>query len=223
MGRGSFAVFAAQDDTRCATLPSPWHPETVFGSPSPIVVIDNYDSFTYNLVQQIERLAGAGVRVLRNDAFDLAALLREKPRAIVISPGPGTPSRAGRIVDLIRADENVPLLGVCLGHQAIGEAFGAKVVRGGVPVHGKVTEVRHEGQRLFAGCPTPMHTARYHSLVVDRATLPDALRVDAETQDGVVMAVSHRTRPIYGIQFHPESYGTSGGDQIIVNFLRGAS
>ena len=161
--------------------------------------------------------------MLRNDAFDPAALLRERPRAIVISPGPGMPSRAGRIVDLIRANESIPLLGVCLGHQAIGEAFGAKVVRGGVPVHGKVTEVRHGGERLFVGCPTPMHTARYHSLIVDRRTLPDALRVDAETQDGVVMAVSHRTRPIYGIQFHPESYGTSGGDQIIVNFLRGAA
>jgi anthranilate synthase component 2 len=160
---------------------------------------------------------------VRNDAFDPDRLLKEKPRAIVISPGPGTPSRAGRIVDLIRLDKSIPLLGVCLGHQAIGEAFGASVVRGSVPVHGKVTEVRHGGKGLFAGCPAPMQTARYHSLIVDRATLPRTLRVDAETADGVVMAVSHRQRPVYGIQFHPESYGTTGGDQILINFLRGTA
>jgi anthranilate synthase/aminodeoxychorismate synthase-like glutamine amidotransferase len=162
------------------------------------------------------------VRVVRNDAFDPAALLKEKPRAIVISPGPGTPARAGRIVDLIRLAKSTPLLGVCLGHQAIGEAFGGRVVRGKVAVHGKVTEVRHDGEGLFAGCPAPMQTARYHSLIVDRATMPKELRVDAETADGVVMAVSHRERPVYGIQFHPESYGTIGGDQIVINFLRGA-
>jgi len=172
-------------------------------------------------VQQIERLAGRAVRVLRNDAFDPAALIAEKPAAIVISPGPGTPARAGRIIDLIRANQSVPLLGVCLGHQAIGEAFGACVIRGAVPVHGKVTEVRHGGQRLFGGCPSPMRTARYHSLVIDRATLPDELMIDAETDDAAIMAVSHKTRPIFGIQFHPESYGTAGGDQIIGNFLRG--
>jgi anthranilate synthase component II len=159
------------------------------------------------------------LRVVRNDAFDVAALLVERPRAIVISPGPGTPSRAGRIVDLIRANESIPLLGVCLGHQAIGEAFGARIVRGAVPVHGKVTEVVHRGERLFRGCDSPMRTARYHSLVIDRDTLPDDFSVDAETSDGVVMAVSHRRRPIFGIQFHPESYGTTGGDQIIRNFL----
>ena len=170
-------------------------------------------------MQQIERLSGEAVAVLRNDAFEPLDLLRERPRAIVISPGPGTPARAGRIVDLIRADESIPLLGVCLGHQAIGEAFGGEIVRGGVPVHGKVTELRHAGQGLFAGCPAPMRTARYHSLVIDRKTFPDALRVVAETEDGAVMAVSHRERPSHGIQFHPESYGTTGGDQIIANFL----
>jgi len=171
-------------------------------------------------VQQIERLAGVALRVVRNDAFDPRALLDEKPDAIVISPGPGTPARAGRIVDLIRLDENVPLLGVCLGHQAIGEAFGGHIVRGAVPVHGKVTEVRHEGARLFDGCPTPMQTARYHSLVVDRATLPDCFAIDATTAEGAIMALSHKTRPIFGIQFHPESYGTTGGDRLIANFLR---
>ena len=187
-----------------------------------ITVVDNYDSFTFNLVQQIERLAGERVRVVRNDAFDPDQLLRERPRAIVISPGPGAPSRAGRCIDLIRANTDIPLLGVCLGHQAIAEAFGARVVRGELPVHGKVSEVRHEGQRLFAGCPAPMHTARYHSLVVAPETLPEDLAVDARTDDGSIMAVSHRGRPIYGIQFHPESFGTTGGDQLIVNFLGGA-
>ena len=184
-----------------------------------ITVVDNYDSFTYNLVQQIERLAGERVRVVRNDAFDPAALIRERPRAIVISPGPGTPARAGRCLDLIRANEAIPLLGVCLGHQAIAEAFGAAVVRGEVPVHGKVSEVQHSGEGLFGDCPTPMRTARYHSLVVARDTVPDFLRIDAETDDGAIMALSHRGRPVFGIQFHPESYGTSGGDRVIANFL----
>jgi anthranilate synthase component 2 len=172
-------------------------------------------------VQQIERLAGRDVVVVRNDAFEPAELIESRPRAIVISPGPGTPSRAGRVLDLIRSNDSIPLLGVCLGHQAVGEAFGARIVRGAVPVHGKVTEVRHEGAGLFAGCPLPMHTARYHSLVIERATMPEELAVDAETPDGVIMAVSHRTRPLYGIQFHPESYGTSSGDRLIENFLGG--
>jgi len=192
-----------------------------------ITVIDNYDSFTWNLVQQIERLAERPMQVIRNDAFDPEALLEQEPEAIVISPGPCTPARAGRVIDLIVAlaegDEPIPLLGVCLGHQAIGEAFGGKIVRGPVPVHGKVTEVRHDGHGLFAGCPEPMRTARYHSLVVDRPTLPDDFFVDAETEDGLVMAISHRTKPIHGIQFHPESYGTSGGDTIISNFLERVS
>src|SRR3954454_23483073 len=144
-----------------------------------ITVIDNYDSFTYNLVQQIERLAGERLRVVRNDAFDPQALIAERPRAIVISPGPGTPARAGRIIDLIRANDSIPLLGVCLGHQAIGEAFGAHVIRGPVPVHGKVTEVVHRGERLFADCPSPLQAARYHSLILERASLPDAFSVDA--------------------------------------------
>ena len=137
----------------------------------------------------------------------------------MISPGPGTPARAGRIVDLIRANESIPLLGICLGNQAIGEAFGARIVRGAVPVHGKVTEVLHHGERLFQRCPSPMRTARYHSLVVDRQSVPAELEINAETDDGAVMALSHRTRPIFGIQFHPESFGTAGGDQIIINFL----
>ena len=170
-------------------------------------------------MQQLERLAGEPLRVIRNDAFDPAQLLAEKPKAIVISPGPGTPARAGRCIELIRANESIPMLGVCLGHQAIGEAFGARIVRGALPVHGKVSEIRHNGERLFADCPQPMHTARYHSLIVDRESLAAELEVDAQTDDGAIMAISHRTRPIFGIQFHPESYGTEGGDRLIVNFL----
>ncbi|HEV7237742.1 MAG TPA: aminodeoxychorismate/anthranilate synthase component II [Thermoanaerobaculia bacterium] len=192
-----------------------------------ITVVDNYDSFTYNLVQQIERLAGERLRVIRNDAFDPEELLAENPKAIVISPGPGTPARAGRCIDLIhaltRAYTTIPLLGVCLGHQAIAEAFGARVIRGALPVHGKVSEVHHRGERLFAGCPDPMQTARYHSLVVEHETVPEFLSIDAETDDGAIMALSHKQRPIFGIQFHPESYGTSGGDQLIRNFLGGLS
>ena len=175
-------------------------------------------------MQQIERLSGARLDVVRNDCFEPATLLAQRPDAIIISPGPGTPARAGRILDLIRLDQDIPLLGVCLGHQALGEAFGARVVRGAEPVHGKVTEVRHGGDGLFEGCPTPMQTARYHSLIVDRASLPDVFRVDAETGDGVndrvIMAISHRHRPLFGVQFHPESYGTAGADRIITNFLR---
>lgn len=157
---------------------------------------------------------------MRNDAFEPEALLGEKPAALVVSPGPSTPARAGRVLDLIRANRSVPLLGVCLGHQALGEAFGASIVRGPVPVHGKVTEVRHEGAGLFDGCTAPMQTARYHSLVIDRPTLPEFFRVDAQTDDGVIMAITHRELPLFGIQFHPESYGTEGGDRLIQNFLR---
>ena len=172
-------------------------------------------------MQQIERLAGESLVVIRNDEFDPAELIASGPRAIVISPGPGTPARAGRVLDLIRANHAIPLLGVCLGHQAIGEAFGARIVRGDVPVHGKVTDVVHRSERLFAGCPQPVRTARYHSLVIDGATLPEDLTVDASTPDDVIMAVSHRTLPVFGIQFHPESFGTSSGDVLIQNFLRG--
>jgi anthranilate synthase component 2 len=189
-----------------------------------ITVIDNYDSFTWNLVQQIERLAGSEPQVVRNDAFEPAEVLAQRPAAIVISPGPGTPARAGRILDLIamngRAHDSIPLLGVCLGHQALGEAFGARVVRDRVPVHGKVSDVRHHDRGLFAGCPLPMQSARYHSLILERDSLPDCFDVEAETGDGTIMAIRHRARPLFGIQFHPESYGTAGGDQLITNFLR---
>src|SRR5437764_6932972 len=184
-----------------------------------ITVVDNYDSFTYNLVQQIERISAFELQVVRNDRFDVDALLDQEPEAIVISPGPGTPARAGRILELIRANESIPLLGVCLGHQAIGEAFGARIVRGDVPVHGKVTTITHRGARLFKGCESPMRTARYHSLVIDRDSLSRDFIIDAETDDNVIMAIAHKTKPIFGIQFHPESFGTTSGDQLIRNFL----
>lgn len=184
-----------------------------------ITVVDNYDSFTYNLVAQIERLAGERLEVIRNDQFEPETLLASSPDAIVISPGPGTPARAGRCIDLIRANTSIPLLGVCLGHQAIAEAFGAEVVRGALPVHGKVSDVTHRNRGIFEGCPHPMRTARYHSLVVARESVPPFLRVDAETADGAIMALSHTERPMFGIQFHPESYGTESGDRLVTNFL----
>jgi anthranilate synthase/aminodeoxychorismate synthase-like glutamine amidotransferase len=185
-----------------------------------ITMIDNYDSFTWNLVQQIERLSGQSIEVVRNDAFEVDALLASGARALIVSPGPGTPAKAGRIVELIRANRTKPLLGVCLGHQAIGEAFGGRVVRGPVPVHGKTHDVMHHGRGLFEGCPVPFRAARYHSLVIERETMPACLEVDAETADGAVMAVRHRELPVWGIQFHPESYGTDSGDMVIRNFLR---
>ncbi len=185
-----------------------------------ITVIDNYDSFTWNLVQQIGSLADTQIEVLRNDEFDPEVLLAAGPQALVISPGPGVPSRAGRIVELIRLNHSIPLLGICLGHQAIGEAFGARVVRGDEPVHGKVNRIRHKGVRLFEGSAPEMFATRYHSLIVERASLPPELVVDAESEDGTVMAMSHSQLPVFGIQFHPESYGTEGGEHLIRNFLR---
>ncbi|HXI12929.1 MAG TPA: aminodeoxychorismate/anthranilate synthase component II [Thermoanaerobaculia bacterium] len=185
-----------------------------------LILIDSYDSFTYNLVQQIASLTREPIEVVRNDAFEVSALLARKPTAIVLSPGPGVPSKAGRIVELVQESGNVPLLGVCLGHQAIGEAFGGRVVRGTVPVHGKTSEISHSGERLFEGCATPMRGTRYHSLVVERETLPDELVVDAECAGGEIMALSHRDRPVWGIQFHCESFGTDGGDYLIRNFLQ---
>ncbi|HVT44261.1 MAG TPA: aminodeoxychorismate/anthranilate synthase component II [Thermoanaerobaculia bacterium] len=185
-----------------------------------ILVIDNYDSFTWNLVQQIERLSGESVEVVRNDDEERARLLAKNAGAIVISPGPGRPEKAGCIVELIRCLDDTPLLGVCLGHQAIGMAFGATIVRAPLPVHGKRSAIRHQRGGIFETAESPLEVARYHSLVIDRHSLPGDLRVDAETDDGLIMAVSHRRRPIFGVQFHPESYGTRGGDAIIEAFLR---
>ncbi|MDX1583915.1 MAG: aminodeoxychorismate/anthranilate synthase component II [Thermoanaerobaculia bacterium] len=185
-----------------------------------IKVVDNYDSFTWNLVQLIQTLSDAEVEVVRNDAFDVDDLLNQKPQAIVISPGPGTPERAGKSVELAQKNESIPMLGVCLGHQAITVAFGGVVLQGPMPRHGKPSAIRHENRGLFESCPQPMNGVRYHSLISDRDSLPAQLRVDAESDDGIIMGIAHRQRPLFGVQFHPESFGTEGGERVMQNFLK---
>jgi len=183
-----------------------------------LLMIDNYDSFTYNLVQYFGELE-QDVSVYRNDEITLDDVAALKPRHIVISPGPCTPKEAGISVPLINEFAGkVPILGVCLGHQSIGQAFGGNVVRAPLPVHGKLSEVTHEGQGVFRGINGPFKATRYHSLVVDRATLPDALAVTAET-DGLVMGAAHKTLPVHGVQFHPESIASEHGHRILKNFL----
>jgi anthranilate synthase component 2 len=184
-----------------------------------ILVIDNYDSFVYNLVHYVEDL-GERTDVVRNDALSAAEALRKKPRAIVLSPGPCTPNEAGICLDLLRqAPADLPILGVCLGHQAIGQAFGGEVIRAQAIMHGKVSSVRHCGGGVFRGLPTPFNATRYHSLAVKRDTFPSVLNIDAETEDGEVMGLSHKVRPVYGVQFHPESIASECGHAIIANFL----
>jgi len=189
-----------------------------------LLVLDNYDSFTYNLVQYAGEL-GADPRVFRNDALSVDEALALGPEAIIVSPGPCTPREAGISVPLIRAAAGtVPVLGVCLGHQAIGEAFGGTVVRAERLMHGKTTMVAHTGHPLFAGLPSPVEVMRYHSLVVAAAGLPPELDVIAWSSDRApgeeIMAIAHRTLPVYGVQFHPESVATDGGKQLLANFLR---
>jgi para-aminobenzoate synthetase component 2 len=183
-------------------------------------MIDNYDSFTYNLVQYLGEL-GADVTVKRNDEIDVAGARALKPDAIVISPGPGTPREAGVSVALLRemAGE-LPILGVCLGHQCIGEAFGGKVVRASRLMHGKTSPVLHDGKTIFAGLPRPFEAMRYHSLLVDGASLPECLEVSAKTEEGEVMGLRHKRDSVEGVQFHPESIGTTEGKQLLENFLR---
>jgi anthranilate synthase component 2 len=187
-----------------------------------IVLIDNYDSFTYNLYQYLCEL-GADVRVIRNDAATVAEIVAMAPERVVLSPGPCTPKEAGICVPLIHAlAGRVPILGVCLGHQAIGAAYGGAVVRAPNLMHGKVSAVFHTGQGVFRGVPSPFTAIRYHSLVVARETLPDVLEVTAETADGLVMGFRHRTIPnLEGVQFHPESILTEHGHQLLGNFLDG--
>ncbi len=192
-----------------------------------ILLIDNYDSFTFNLVHFLGDL-GARCEVRRNDALDAEAALAMTPEAIVLSPGPCTPSEAGICLDLIAAaaEARVPLLGVCLGHQAIGQAFGGEVVRAPAPMHGKLSPIAHQGSDVFAGLPSPFEAVRYHSLIVDEASLPPSLSVTARTADGIVMGLRHRERPIFGVQFHPESIASRHGHDILANFLalaRGAN
>ncbi|HEY6230551.1 MAG TPA: aminodeoxychorismate/anthranilate synthase component II [Pyrinomonadaceae bacterium] len=185
-----------------------------------ILVIDNYDSFTYNLVQYLGEL-GEEVVVRRNDEVSLADIESKLPDRILISPGPGCPDDAGISLSLIeRFSGRVPILGVCLGHQAIGQAFGARVVRASRVVHGKSSEVRHDGDTIFSGLASPFSAGRYHSLIVERETLPACLEVSAETEEGVIMGLRHREHKVEGVQFHPESILTPEGKQLLNNFLR---
>ena len=184
-----------------------------------VVLIDNYDSFTFNLVHYLGGL-GAEVVVHRNDKVAAGDVLAAEPEAIVLSPGPCTPNEAGICLDLIKqASPGVPMLGVCLGHQAIGQAFGGAVVRAPSPVHGKLSEVHHQGSGVFRGINGPFKATRYHSLVVERDSFPDALSVTAETDDRLVMGLSHKTLPVHGVQFHPESIASEHGHLILKNFL----
>ena len=184
-----------------------------------ILVIDNYDSFTYNLVHYLDEL-GAEPEVYRNDALTVSQALALKPEAVVLSPGPCTPNEAGICLDLIRqAPQALPILGVCLGHQAIGQAFGGDVVRAKSLMHGKTSAIRHAGRGVFGGLKDGFIATRYHSLAVERSTLPECLEVTAWTDDGEIMGLSHRTRPIHGVQFHPESILTQGGHALLGNFL----
>ena len=187
-----------------------------------ILLVDNYDSFTYNLVQELGEL-GAEPSVFRNDAIDVAGIRRARPDAIVISPGPGRPEDAGISLEVVtELAGELPILGVCLGHQCIGQAFGGRVVAAPALMHGKTSEVFHTGVGVLAGLPSPFEATRYHSLVVERVGLPDALEVTAETSDGVVMGLRHRDFDIQGVQFHPESVLTPVGPRLLANYLAAA-
>ena len=184
-----------------------------------ILVIDNYDSFTYNLVQYLGEM-GAELDVRRNDTLTLADVAAMAPENILISPGPGTPDDAGITLDLIREfGPRTPIFGVCLGQQAIGQALGGRVVRADRLMHGKTSLVHHHGQGVFQGLPTPLEATRYHSLVVERATLPESLEITAESDDGEIMGLRHKSWPLEGVQFHPESVLTEHGKQMVRNFL----
>jgi anthranilate synthase component 2 len=184
-----------------------------------IILIDNYDSFTYNLVQYFGDL-GTETLVYRNDQITPAEIFNLKPQGIVISPGPSDPDHAGICLEVIKqaAEKDMPLLGVCLGHQAIGQIFGGSIVRV-PPMHGKTSDIYHEQASVFKGLPSPFQATRYHSLTIDPPTVPDCLTVTAKTEDGVIMGVQHKDKPIHGVQFHPESIATNHGHEILQNFL----
>ena len=184
-----------------------------------LVLIDNYDSFTYNLVHYLGEL-GAACRVFRNDKITVAEVLKLKPKGIVLSPGPCTPTEAGICLDLIaKAGPKIPLLGVCLGHQAIGQAYGGEVIRAPQPMHGKLSKITHTSKGLFKALPKSFEVTRYHSLIVERASLPSDLAVTAKTSDGLIMGLQHKTHPVHGVQFHPESIASEHGHALLANFL----
>jgi anthranilate synthase component 2 len=185
-----------------------------------LLLIDNYDSFTYNIVHYLGQL-GVKAEVYRNDALSVQEALALKPAAIVISPGPCDPNRAGICLPLLRAAAQncIPALGVCLGHQALGQIFGGSVIRAAIPVHGKTSQITHNGTGVFTGLPSPLTVTRYHSLVVDPAGLSDELEINATTDDGLIMGLRHKTLPLHGVQFHPESIATEKGHDIFRNFL----
>ncbi|MGH9042224.1 MAG: anthranilate synthase component II [Acidimicrobiia bacterium] len=189
-----------------------------------VLVIDNYDSFVYNLVQYLGEL-GAEPLVFRHDEATLDQMIDLDPAAVLVSPGPGRPEDAGVSNEAIATfgERGVPVLGVCLGHQCIGQLYGGRVVRADQVMHGKTSQIRHEGRGLFEGLPSPLEATRYHSLIVERSSIPDVLEVTAETEDGVVMGLRHRDLPVEGVQFHPESILTEGGHQLLRNFLARAS
>jgi anthranilate synthase/aminodeoxychorismate synthase-like glutamine amidotransferase len=184
-----------------------------------LLVIDNYDSFTYNLVQYLGEM-GQDVRVVRNDELPAAEIAALAPSHIVISPGPCTPNEAGISLEVIKTYAGkIPILGVCLGHQAIGQAFGGKVVRAARVMHGKTSQISHDGKGLFTGLPNPFQATRYHSLLIERASVPDVLDVTAQTAENEIMAVRHKTLPVEGVQFHPESFLTTSGKDLLRNFI----
>jgi anthranilate synthase component 2 len=185
-----------------------------------LLLIDNYDSFTYNLVHYLGEL-GAPVKVVRNDAINVQEAMAMNPAGIVLSPGPCDPSQAGICLALTQAasETDTPRLGVCLGHQTIGEAFGGKVIRHSEIVHGKMGDVRHENKSVFKDLPSPFKATRYHSLVVERASIPDSLEITAQLEDGTIMGLAHKTKPIHGVQFHPESIASEHGHKLLQNFL----
>ena len=188
-----------------------------------LLLIDNYDSFTYNLYQYLGEL-GAETRVVRNDELSVAEAIALRPSSVVISPGPGNPDEAGISLDLIRAlPPEVPLLGVCLGHQALGQAFGGRIVRAPRIMHGKTSAIHHDGRGVFAGLPQPFTATRYHSLVVERASVPESLEITAWTDDGIVMGLRHKEHRLEGVQFHPESILTTVGKDLLRNFLEQGS
>ena len=184
-----------------------------------VTLIDNYDSFTFNLVHYLGEL-GADVAVHRNDEVSVAEVIADDPDAILLSPGPCTPKEAGICMALIaRAGGTIPIFGVCLGHQAIGAVYGGAVIRGPVPMHGKVSTILHDGKTVFRGINGPFEATRYHSLIVERDSMPDALEITAQTKDGIVMGLSHKTLPVHGVQFHPESILSEHGHLVLKNFL----